>query len=102
MGMMRRREFLRAGALALAGARVPAARSRAAAPRVIVAGAGFAGSCCALELRRLNPALRVLLFDPNSRYFTCPMSNEAIVGLRTLASLAVERSHLASAGVEYS
>ncbi len=101
MGVMRRREFLGAGTLALAAARVPAALSGAAAPRIIIAGAGFAGSCCALELRRLNPALRVMLFEPKSRYLTCPMSNEAIVGLRTLASLTVGRAHLKAAGVEY-
>ena len=101
MGMMRRREFLGAGALALAGTRVTPAPGGASAPRIIIAGAGFAGSGCALQLRRLSPALRVMLFEPKSRYLTCPMSNEAIVGLRTLASLTVARTQLSAAGVEY-
>jgi sulfide dehydrogenase [flavocytochrome c] flavoprotein chain len=101
MGVMRRREFLGAGSLALAA--LPCAPLRSAtAPVVIIVGAGFAGSRCALALRHLDPGVRVLLFDGRSDYHTCPMSNEALVGLRTLASLAVSRAGLKGTGVEYS
>lgn len=68
-------------------------------PRVVIVGGGFAGSACALALRRLNAGLEVLLVDPAERYTTCPMSNEVIVGLRGLNSLEVTRSGLRHAGV---
>jgi NADPH-dependent 2,4-dienoyl-CoA reductase/sulfur reductase-like enzyme len=98
---MRRREFVRGAALALALGRSRVPRAAAAAARVLIAGGGFAGSCCALELRRLDPALQVLLLDAQPRYFTCPMSNEALVGLRSFGSLAVTRAGLRAAGVRY-
>ena len=97
MGVMRRREFLRGGALALASWRAPA---RAAAPHVLIAGGGFAGACCALQLRQLAPAIRVTLIDPQSHYVTCPMSNEVVAGLRTLASITTDRPGLGRAGVQ--
>jgi len=100
VGVMRRRAFVQGAAFALA---LSATRARAAPARarIVIAGGGFAGSCCALELRRLNPALRVLLFDPQPHYFTCPMSNEALVGLRSFGSLALGRAGLEAAGIEY-
>jgi sulfide dehydrogenase [flavocytochrome c] flavoprotein chain len=103
MAMTRRRLFLRLSA-GTAGAalmrRVPAGASRGKA-QVVIVGGGFAGSCCALELRRLDPALDVTLLDPDERYVTCPMSNSALVGLRDLKSLRVSRRGLARAGVRY-
>ena len=103
MAMMRRRVFLRLTAgttgAALIG-RVSAGSARGKA-QVVIVGGGFAGSCCALEVRRLNPALDVTLVDPDERYVTCPMSNSALVGLRDLQSLGVSRRGLARAGVRY-
>jgi sulfide dehydrogenase [flavocytochrome c] flavoprotein chain len=99
--MMRRRTFLQGAALALALGGTGAPRAAAARARIVIVGGGFAGSCCALQLRRLNPALRVLLFDVQPHYLTCPMSNEAITGLRSFGSLAVTRAGLEAAGVEY-
>jgi sulfide dehydrogenase [flavocytochrome c] flavoprotein subunit len=97
---MNRRKWLKVALLAAAG--VAAARTRrvrAGTPaRVVIAGGGFAGSACALELRRLNPALEILLVDPAEPYTTCPMSNEVLVGLRTLRSLEVTRAGLRQAG----
>jgi sulfide dehydrogenase [flavocytochrome c] flavoprotein chain len=98
VGVIRRREFLRGGALALAATAVPAAPGRGA-PRVLIAGGGFAGAACALRLRELNPAIQVTLIDPARHYLTCPMSNEVIVALRTLASIEVPRAGLIGAGV---
>ena len=101
---MRRRDFLRLTALAGASAAVRVhsstvpARSKA---RVVIAGGGFAGSSCALAIRRLDPRIDVTLIDANDRYVTCPMSNEALVGLRTMASLSVTRGGLARAGVRF-
>jgi len=67
--------------------------------RVVVIGGGFAGATCALQLRALDPALEVELIDPDGVYVTCPMSNAALVGLRTLDSLTVTRSGLERRGV---
>jgi len=97
---MRRREFLRAGALAATLA-LPW-RARTAAPaRVVVVGGGFGGSGCALALRRLARQIEVTLVDPQLRYTTCPMSNSVIAGLRTLGSITLSRQGLSRAGVRY-
>jgi sulfide dehydrogenase [flavocytochrome c] flavoprotein chain len=101
---MNRRRWLRLAAGAAAGAMTGLARIASAArprgaPRVLVVGGGFAGSACALELRRLDPGFDVHLIDPVERYATCPMSNEVIVGWRAMASIEVSRSGLSRAGV---
>ena len=100
MGVMRRRAFLHSGMLAAAGLSTTAFTG-SAAPRVLVAGGGFAGACCALQLRRLNPTIQVTLVDPEARYVTCPMSNEVLAALRDLDSLTVSRAGLERAGVRY-
>jgi NADPH-dependent 2,4-dienoyl-CoA reductase/sulfur reductase-like enzyme len=69
--------------------------------RVVVVGGGFGGASCALFLRRLNPAVKVLLVDPDERYVTCPMSNSVIAGLRGIESVRVSRRGLERAGVTY-
>src|SRR5450432_1739050 len=98
MGIARRREFLQAMALGACATRRAWSMSPAK-PRVIIAGGGFGGASCALHLRRLNPAIEVLLIDPDERYVTCPMSNEVVVGLRTLRSITIARDGLRRAGV---
>jgi sulfide dehydrogenase [flavocytochrome c] flavoprotein chain len=80
----------------LAGVRRALAASRA---RVVVIGGGFAGASCALHLRALDPALEVELIDPDRAYVTCPMSNGALIGLRTLETLTVPRTGLEGHGV---
>ncbi|GAC1671417.1 MAG: NAD(P)/FAD-dependent oxidoreductase [Steroidobacteraceae bacterium] len=102
---MRRRTFLQltalsAGAGILRGARAGHLRARTKA-NVVIVGGGFAGATCALALRRLNPALDVILVDPHHRYVTCPMSNSVLVGLRGLGSISVPRRGLERAGVRY-
>ena len=80
------------------------AAGRAPAPRrarVVVVGGGFAGATCALQLRRLDPAIDVTLIDPDDRYVTCPMSDAALVGWRSMQSITVSRAGLARAGVRY-
>jgi sulfide dehydrogenase [flavocytochrome c] flavoprotein subunit len=101
VGVIRRRAFVQGATLALAFGANAAPRAVTVRARVVIAGAGFAGSCCALELRRLAPGLQVQLFDPQPHYTTCPMSNEAIVGMRSFASLAVARAGLAAQGVKF-
>jgi len=95
-----RRRFIKAAALAvLGGAQLASAKARRA--RVVVAGGGFAGATCALQLRRLDTAIDVTLVDPDERYATCPMSDAALVGWRSMRSLTVSRAGLARAGVRY-
>jgi sulfide dehydrogenase [flavocytochrome c] flavoprotein subunit len=95
-----RRRFMQAAALAvLGGTRLAGASARHA--RVIVAGGGFAGATCALQLRRLAPAIEVTLVDPEEHYVTCPMSDAALVGWRSMQSLTISRAGLARAGVRY-
>jgi NADPH-dependent 2,4-dienoyl-CoA reductase/sulfur reductase-like enzyme len=101
MGVIGRRRWLQMTALATAYgvsglSRAGSARAKA---RVVIVGAGFAGSCCALNLHRLDPALDVTLIDPVERYVTCPMSNEVLVGLRDLASISVSRAAMSRAGI---
>ncbi|HEY3729957.1 MAG TPA: FAD/NAD(P)-binding oxidoreductase [Steroidobacteraceae bacterium] len=67
--------------------------------RVLVIGAGFAGSACALRLRQLEPSIEVMLLDPVERYVTCPMSNEVIAGLREFSSLLVSDTGVRAAGI---
>lgn len=99
MGVIRRREFLRAGLLTAAA--LPWRAGAAAAARVVVAGGGFAGAGCALALRRLAPEIDVTLVDPHDRYMTCPMSNAVLAQLRSLQSITIDRAGLMRAGVRY-
>ena len=101
---MRRRDFLKltawagvAGTSSLAGA----AGSLPVKARVVIVGGGFGGSSCALQLRRLDPTIEVSLIDPDERYVTCPMSNEALIGLRPMDSITVSRDGLRRAGVRF-
>ncbi|HXL97504.1 MAG TPA: FCSD flavin-binding domain-containing protein [Steroidobacteraceae bacterium] len=104
MGVIGRRRWLQMTALAavygvsgLSRADSPRARTTG---RVVIVGAGFAGSTCALHLRRLDPMIDVTLIDPVERYATCPMSNEVLVGLRDMASITVSRDGVTRAGIK--
>jgi sulfide dehydrogenase [flavocytochrome c] flavoprotein chain len=102
---MRRRSFLglsggAAGGMLLSGwSRAQA--TAAASAKVLIVGGGFAGSSCALQLRRLNPGMQVTLVDPDEIYMTCPMSNGALVGQRDMQSLRVARQGLVRGGAVY-
>jgi len=98
--MRARRRFMQAAALAVVGG-AQFASTTARRARVVVAGGGFAGATCALQLRRLDPAIDVTLVDPDERYVTCPMSDAALVGWRSMQSLTVSRAGLARAGVRF-
>jgi sulfide dehydrogenase [flavocytochrome c] flavoprotein subunit len=105
MSTLRRRRFVQLasmGAFAGAGrlARGLPVSSRAR-PRVVIVGGGFSGGQCALALRRADPAIEVILIDPDQRYVTCPMSNSVIAGLRSLESITISRDGLARAGIQW-
>jgi sulfide dehydrogenase [flavocytochrome c] flavoprotein chain len=101
--MIGRRRWLQMSSLAAAygmsGMRPARAAPAAARQRVVIVGAGFAGSACALQLRRLDAAIELTLIDPDERYLTCPMSNEVLVGQRELASISVSRAGVRRAGI---
>jgi sulfide dehydrogenase [flavocytochrome c] flavoprotein chain len=105
MGVIGRRRFLRLTALAAASGvsgLALAARAPTRTPvkgRVVIVGAGFAGSACALQLRRLDSSIDVSLVDPLESYTTCPLSNEVLAGLRQLASITVSRAGVRRAGI---
>jgi NADPH-dependent 2,4-dienoyl-CoA reductase/sulfur reductase-like enzyme len=103
MGVIGRRRFLRLTALAAAsgvsGLGLAAHAGTPAKGRVVILGGGFAGSACALRLRRLDASIDVSLIDPLESYVTCPMSNEVLTGLRDLASITVSRAGVRRAGI---
>jgi sulfide dehydrogenase [flavocytochrome c] flavoprotein chain len=99
MGMIRRRRFLQAGAFAALGAASFQLQARVKPFQVVIVGGGFAGSACALQVRKQAPGMAVTLIDPAADYVTCPMSNEALIGMRALASLSQSRRGLERAGV---
>jgi sulfide dehydrogenase [flavocytochrome c] flavoprotein subunit len=90
-----RRNFLK-GALA---ALVPMPALAQAQPRVIVVGGGFAGATCARELKRVTPAARVMLVEPNPTFTACPFSNGVITGLRELRAQQFNYEALGSLGI---
>jgi sulfide dehydrogenase [flavocytochrome c] flavoprotein chain len=103
MGVIGRRRWLQMTALAaafgLSGLRRAYGAPAAEKWRVVIVGAGFAGSACARHLRQLDAAIDVTLIDPLERYTSCPMSNEVLVGLRELASISVSRAGVTRAGI---
>jgi sulfide dehydrogenase [flavocytochrome c] flavoprotein subunit len=103
MGVIGRRRWLQMTALAAAYGVSGFSRADSALAgkkrRVVIVGAGFAGSACARHLRQLDAAVDVTLIDPLERYTTCPMSNEVLVGLRDLASITVSRAGVTRAGI---
>ena len=98
---VRRREFLALSALAAHRFARARRSARDDAPRIVIVGGGFGGSACALQLKRGDTSLDVTLIDPDERYVTCPMSNEALVGLRSIDSLTITREGLRRAGVRF-
>ncbi len=96
---MKRRAFIRAATLTAAVIATPVLR--AARARIVIVGGGFGGSACALLLKHAQPSLDVTLVDPDARYVTCPLSNDVIVGARSIDSLTLTRAGLARAGVRF-
>ena len=96
-----RREFLKLGVGAAAGAALFPARARAqsTAARVVVVGGGFAGASCARALRQADRRLAVTLVEPNPTFTACPFSNAVIVGLRELRAQQFTYDRIAADGI---
>lgn len=84
--LTRRQFFSLAGSLPFVRPLTGRARATTLA-RVVVVGGGFGGATCAKYLRLTDPSLKVTLVTPQPQFITCPFSNAALVGLRSLASL---------------
>ncbi|RMD92889.1 MAG: hypothetical protein D6811_06080 [Alphaproteobacteria bacterium] len=65
-----------AASAAIAGASArPAPLPAASGPRVVVVGGGWSGLTMAKYLKKENPAFDVVLVEPSSVFFSCPLSN---------------------------
>ena len=84
--LTRRQFFSLAGSLPFVRPLTGRARANTHA-RAVVVGGGFGGATCAKYLRLADPSLKVTLVTPQPQFITCPFSNAALVGLRSLASL---------------
>ncbi|HSL52103.1 MAG TPA: FCSD flavin-binding domain-containing protein [Candidatus Deferrimicrobiaceae bacterium] len=58
-------------------------------PRVVVIGGGWGGATAAKYVRLLDPAIEVILIEPNRAFVSCPFSNLVLAGLRTIDSLTM-------------
>ena len=98
---MRRREFLKAGGGVLAASLSGCASVRAAPPkaRVVVIGGGYGGATAARYLRLLDPAIEVVMVEPDEAFVSCPISNMVLGGFRTMADITRPYSGLERRGV---
>src|SRR2546422_4883217 len=103
MARMTRRDFLKAsGSAAFAVSGLAGCASMGGAPtatttpselmpttgrRVIVVGGGWAGATAAKYVRMEDPALEVVLIEPNKKFISCPFSNLVLSGVRSIGSL---------------
>ncbi len=98
---MQRREFLKYGAAgaALVGLSGCAGMGASGAKaRVAVVGGGYGGATAAKYIRMLDPAIEVVLIEPNEAFVSCPISNLVLGGFRTMSEIttpysALERNH---------
>ncbi len=96
-----RRRLLQGSALAIAMPWLPALARQTTSARVLVVGGGFAGSACALTVKRLFPSLSVCLIDNRPQAITGPMSNAMLVALKPPSAVTRDLLGLRAAGVEH-
>ena len=56
--------------------------------RVLIIGGGFGGATAAKYLRKLDPSLSVTLIEPKAVFYTGPLSNWVLAGLKTMQDIA--------------
>ncbi len=107
-----RREFLRAsgtgiglglfGAGGLAGCATPLKGDIApkAGRRVVVIGGGWGGATAAKYVRLGDPAIEVVLFEPNRQFVSCPFSNLVLSRVEKIEALTLGYEGLRSHGVK--
>jgi len=96
-----RREFLKAGAGALAAAALGAcATIPRGAPKVVVVGGGYGGATAAKYLRMWSGAtIDVTLVERDAEFVSCPLSNLVVAGNRQLADITLAYDGLEKWGV---
>jgi sulfide dehydrogenase [flavocytochrome c] flavoprotein chain len=99
---MQRRDFLKFAGASLAGALASAsaqAKKTAGTPHIVVVGAGFGGATCAKYIRMWDPKIKVTLIESNAQYFSCPMTNWVLGGLRTMEETVQSYKNLPGYGI---
>jgi len=97
-----RRSFLKAGGAALAAglagcaSMAPAAKAKA---RVVVIGGGYGGATAARYVKMLDPAIDVVLVEPNDAFVSCPLSNMVLGGFKSMADITRPYTGLERRGV---
>jgi NADPH-dependent 2,4-dienoyl-CoA reductase/sulfur reductase-like enzyme len=108
MAALTRRGFLKAsgvglGVLASGGIAGCASTKGDFAPkkgaRVVVIGGGWGGATAAKYVRLYDPAIEVILIEPNRQFISCPFSNLVLAGLRSIDSLTMGYDGLRKHGV---
>ena len=106
MTTISRRAFLRSSGvgvgLGLLGGCAPAMKgdfAPKAGPRVVVIGGGWGGATAAKYVRLSNPAIEVVMLEPNKQFVSCPLSNLVLSGVRSIDSLTFGYGGLRSHGV---
>ncbi len=96
--LMKRRDFLKAGAAAGALASLyGCAGSTKASGHVVVVGGGYGGATVAKYLRMWSEgSVQVTLVERNANFVSCPISNLVIGGSKTLADITVSYDNLKS------
>ncbi|MDO9225343.1 MAG: FAD-dependent oxidoreductase [Pseudomonadota bacterium] len=99
---LHRRDFLKIAGAGLAASLLakPAFSATRSKPHVVVVGAGFGGATCAKYLRLWDPNIQVTLIEPNDKFYSCPMSNWVIGGLRNMDDLTKSYEHLPGYGIK--
>lgn len=100
--MRTRREFIASAAAAIGAAALPApalARGEvmpASGRRVVVVGGGWGGCTAAKYIRLEDPAIEVVLVEPEAAFRSCPLSNWVIAGLGEMGDLTFGYDALAN------
>ncbi len=98
MMLMKRRDFLKAGAAATALAGLyGCAGAGKSGGHVVVVGGGYGGATVAKYLRMWSEgAVQVTLIERNPSFISCPISNLVIGGTKTMADITVSYDNLKS------
>lgn len=98
---LNRRNFLKLSGAGLAAAMAPQfAFAKLGKPHVVVVGAGYGGATCAKYLRLWDPNIQVTLIEPNAQFYSCPMSNWVIGGMRTIEDTIKSYANLPGYGIK--
>jgi sulfide dehydrogenase [flavocytochrome c] flavoprotein subunit len=83
------RRRLLAGTAATAGLALaaPIVRAQPARHRVVILGGGIGGTTAAKYTAMVNPDVEVTLIDRDRTYYTCPRSNDVVVGIHDMETI---------------